>query len=66
VRDNGYRNRGAGSVVVVIRYLDVIGNTLASVEATSRMDKGMFGGSMKHALDTAAKQLAEFAKQTFL
>jgi hypothetical protein len=63
---NGYRDRGAGSVVVVARFLDVNGNTLASVEATSQLDKGVFGGSMKRALDSAAGQLADFAKQTFL
>jgi len=63
---NGYRDRGAGSVVVVARFLDVNGDSLASVEATSQLDKGLFGGSMKRALDTAAKQLADFAKQTFL
>jgi hypothetical protein len=61
----GIGNAGEGSVVVLVRYIDLSGRELAKTQVEGRIGSGFFGGSLDDAITKAGEDIVKFTVTTF-
>ncbi len=61
----GFGDWGTASILIEAVFKDSKGNFLGKIRTDGRISSGIIGGSVKSALDQAAKELGEYAKLTF-
>jgi len=61
----GIGNAGEGSVVVLVRYIDMSGKELAKTQVEGRIGSGFFGGSFDDAITKAGEDVVKFTVTTF-
>lgn len=61
----GIGNRGEGTLVVQVRYLDKAGQEVARTQVKASVSSGLLGGSMGDALDRAAQDVVAFTVASF-
>jgi hypothetical protein len=61
----GMGNAGEGSLVIMVRYLDVADTELAKTEVEGRIGSGFFGGSFDEAVTKASEAIVKYTIQNF-
>ena len=61
----GIGNWGEGNLIIEAKYIDSEGAQIAKVQTDAKIDSGFFGGSIKSALEKAAKELSDYTISNF-